>query len=41
MHNIELYTLNYINRYWKMYCDLLEKNDQVDIEFPNYKLNFK
>lgn len=41
MHNIEQYTLNYITRYWNMYCDQLKQNDQVDIDYPDYKLNFK
>lgn len=41
MHNIEQYTLNYINRYWNMYCKILEANKGVDIDYPDYKLEFK
>lgn len=41
MQNIEQYTLNYIDKYWKMYCKWLEDNDGKDIDYPNFKFNFK
>lgn len=41
MQNIENYTLNYIKRYWKLYQEFIDKNDNHDLDFPGYKLNFK
>lgn len=41
MQNIEMYTLNYINRYWRLYCKYLEDNKDKDIDYPDYKLKFK
>lgn len=41
MQNIEQYTLNYINRYWDLYADILDKSKGKDPDYPDLKLNFK
>lgn len=41
MQNIEMYTINYINRYWNVYKKYLEDNKDKDIDFPEFKINFK
>ena len=41
MSNIEQYTLHTINEYYKMYCKMLEDAKGKDIDYPDYKLNFK
>lgn len=41
MNNIEQYTLYTINEYYKMYCKILDDAKGKDIDYPDYKLNFK
>lgn len=41
MQNIEQYTLNYIRKYWSIYQEYVDNNDDHDIDFPGYKFKFK
>lgn len=41
LHNIEQYTLNYINKMWDVYCDYIDKNKGKDIDYPDFTLKFK
>lgn len=41
MHNIENYTLNYINEMVEVYKNYLKKNEGKDIKFPDVTLNMK
>lgn len=41
MGNIEMYTLNYINRYWNLYTNILDKNKGKDPDFPDLEIKFK
>jgi len=40
MRNVEMYTLNYLSRYWDVYKNYLKDNDYKDIDYPGYTLKF-